>query len=629
MNLRTWMLAAFVALLFGATATYAQNLPPAPSYISGIAFDNNVDGSTIRIAWNMPRGVYTVTQYNVYGRLQGNSFALIDTVGGSNNADSMAGNYYWQHITVDGTYDIYVTAVNNDGEGIGSDTISVEVVTPPFRFRHIPSNYDSLFVGDTYNDSVVVMATGNDEVRYHVYPWGHNDNSATIDSITGAFSWTPSAPGYYQFLVRVTLANTPGVQDSAFLVFNVIDPNRVYFNSNVLTAQVDTGQTVQNYFHAAGGSGTITYNLISMGGDSANIDFTIDVNSGYATFTPHAYGTYQFQVGAYLNGASTPSATQNGYVQAVDPSTLPISVMGVVIDSNQTYISSLVRVYRQTSDTSNNTTTYEMYDSTWGSSSYFSFRGLPAGSYILHATPDDTNHTAAYYRANFDVALQWEDATVIGDNTFDSTVIVVPIIEGQGSNRLHGRATRSGGRAGLREDGRSLGSADEPLAGATVFAVDNNGHVQGADVTDVDGYYDINSLGAGTFTVTVDAVGYTSTPQEVSFAGVSGGSHETNLHSESTSGTSGVILNPMRVEVTSAWPTPARERATIAFNGVAGNAELNVVDANGRVVRNEVIRTSTGDNLVVLKTADLAAGSYVVRIAMGTRMVTAPLVIVR
>lgn len=622
-----------VAMLVLAASVASAAPPTPPQRLNASGGDNGNGTLSAYLNWfSLDSGSQNITRYNVYISTDGGTtYSVYDTVGVDNDS---VGVYYSYNFTTqtEGEYFFQVTAVNADGESDPSNWIGVGLHFRPIRITNYIQWGDSLDLGTTYTyDFDAVAGNPNESVRFGIVTQGPSASSnpaATIDSLNGEFSWTPTVAEDGEFLVAAWLASDPSKRDSVWFRLVIIDPARVDFTSQALYTRCDTGQTVTHTVHAIShAGGTVTYQVISMG-NSSTIDVSLDANSGQLSLTPHAYATYQFQIGAFVDGETTPRATQGGYLTASDPSTEPLMIVGDVLDSTRfNQVPSVVYAYRRTSV---NPVEYTVVDTAIVDYNYFYFRELPGGAYIFRAVPNDTVHAAGYYRANDYASLTWDDATVVSSgNGLDSVEIMLPFLEGHGINRLRGDVTRSGGRAGLRQDGRSLGSADPALEGAAVYAVDANGNVQGMDVTDAAGHYEIGNLGIGTFTVIVDKIGFTATTGTVTFADNSGSTQDQNIKAEPASGTSGVILDPIRVERARVAPTPTPGAATIQFTGVAGGAELTIQSTDGRTVQHSNVTTTTGNNVVALQTSGLEAGNYIVRIAMPGRMVSAPLVIVR
>jgi hypothetical protein len=68
------------------------------------------------------------------------------------------------------------------------------------------------------------------------------------------------------------------------------------------------------------------------------------------------------------------------------------------------------------------------------------------------------------------------------------------------------------------------------------------------------------------------------------------------------------------------YPVPAtRQDLNVQyFMPVAGNAVIELIDVNGKIVRTQAVSAYAGFNQLIFETSDLAAGSYVVRLSSGT-----------
>jgi len=627
MNLPRIVLAAFLLALVASVASAA---PPAAPRLHVYGGDNDNGTLSAFVNWyTRDSSAPSVAQYNIYVSTDGGtSYSMHDSL--ASGLDSFSVYQTYNFITsTEGTYNFYVTAKNDDGESAPSNVVAISLAFRPLRFTHSRQWSDSIALGTTYTFDVnAVPSNPAETVNYGIMSNLYGTNpEATVDAATGEVSWTPTTANGAEFVVFAWLVSDPSKRDSVRFFVTVSDPNGVDFTSLRLNARVDSGQTVTHVVTAVSRAGaTVTYQMLTMT-NASTIDVSLNATTGALALTPHAYGTYEFSIGAYVSGDTAPRAVQNGFVVASDPNSEPLTVVGDVLDSlHFGQIPSTVYAYRRTST---NPVDYTVVDSVEVPYNFFYFRDLPGGAYIFYAVPHDTVHTPGYYRANDYASLTWDDATVVsGGRGLDSVVIMLDFVNGDGHNLIRGGVNSSSGQAGLRE--RSLGSvAGTPLEGATVYAVDATGRVQGMDVTDMQGNYEIGGLGASTFTVLVDRIGFAATTTTVTFAEDNGGEKEVDVNVQKVGSTSGVVLDPVRVERATVAPTPTSGAAALSFEGVAGGAALTVQGTDGRTVQHSTMTTTAGRNLVMLQTDGLEAGTYIVRITMPNRVVAAPLVIVR
>lgn len=69
------------------------------------------------------------------------------------------------------------------------------------------------------------------------------------------------------------------------------------------------------------------------------------------------------------------------------------------------------------------------------------------------------------------------------------------------------------------------------------------------------------------------------------------------------------------------WPNPTTDELNIAIaDAIAGNARIEMIDANGRVILSEQTRLAGGRSQLVIGTQELAPGLYMLRISNGERV---------
>ncbi len=265
----------------------------------------------------------------------------------------------------------------------------------------------------------------------------------------------------------------------------------------------------------------------------------------------------------------------------------------------------------------------------------FSLANLEPGDYILLGLPrpdssSDDEYAPGYYKEHGLAATEWDKATVItidADDQADDLEFRLHKDNGNGKNRLSGNVNGSSGRTRL--GGRGMESAN-PLAGAVVFALDAGNEISGSAVTDANGNFRITGLGAGTFTVLVDKVGYVASRQTVTFAGEEEpektGVSATLDRKQSASSAPEVPATRMAASV---FPNPASTGLTLRFNGTSGVARITLANATGGKVLARTMQATGGENIVTIEISGLASGVYFLTLQQGTAVTSMPVNIIR
>lgn len=532
-------------------------------------------------------------------------------------------------------YYLYVTTFNGDGESPSSDTILVE-----FDQReqiHYPSSQiyiDTLRVGVEFSATFQAQGPAN---RAIVYSLGYTDaHGATYDAGTGLFRFTPSRAGRYSAILRARLQDDSTVTANAYLTLSVDTSNTggrdsiVQFTHGSRDVSLMIGEELRDRVSAtANNGGTIWYGLI--GAPSA---MTIDRATGdilwTATWSPNGSGNSFFSVVAGLEGESGHRASI-AYRITVRDSVQQVSLVGWVRDSaGAQWVPADINIYSVVQQMG--AVVYTLAAQASSRQGSFYVEGLRAGTYIAQAIPYDSSmYSPAYYVANGLGVLNWGDATrfTLSPNTFgDSIFIRVPYANGyRGSNHLDGSVVGNGGTI-RKDDTRSLAGLD-PVVGAVVYAIDNQGRVSAFDVTDDAGVYRVDGLGAGDYTILVDKVGYRPMTQTVTFAEDNGAGETIEVELQSASGGSSVPVDRVIARSLATIPNPATTSLRLDFVGHGSNVTLRLIDNMGREVLTRSVGTNDGTTSVELPVGGIAAGRYIVTISSEHGVAAAPLVIVR
>lgn len=625
MRLMTRVTVAAVALLALAIGTASAVPPEAPVGIRGWVGQNHA-GPVINLVWsfspNGPDSTRTHDGSHLYvgvAELGAITFRLLASVPDSANMPGTA--YYSMPVNAQGRYYFYAAGYNGDGEGAASDTIYVDYPTQ-VQVRFSSTQYiDSANTGEEYLRYFVAQGPANGTIRYSLV--NNGGNGASFDSVTGKFTWTPGNAGAFTFALRATVVEDPSNTASATLVLIVNGPDTnwtVRFSGGNRSRTLLVGQTLRDsVFAYARDGGSVWYDL-----ENEPAAMTIDQN-GVIDWVGPSPGTYTFRVVAGKTGETQPAASIN-YTIRVSDTVNYVSIMGWVTDSiRQAYVHATVYLYRQVPGT----VSYQLFDSMVATQGYYSFRGVSNGNYILQAVPVDTIYVPGYFVRNGLAAGSWQNATVIsvGPNSWgDSAEIRLPWANGyHGSNRLDGSVV---GNAGSIKQGtdHSL-SGLSPVSGATVYVIDDMGHVSGYDRTDAEGDYTIYGIGAGMYNILIDKIGYQPMTKTVTFAEDNGTTETVPVELQSVGSGSSVPVDRIISASLELIPNPARTTLRVGFEGNGKRVVVRLIDNIGREVMARTVETNVGATSLELPMSKLSSGRYLITIAGADGVAAAPVVV--
>jgi PKD repeat protein len=220
----------------------------------------------------------------------------------------------------------------------------------------------------------------------------------------------------------------------------------------------------------------------------------------------------------------------------------------------------------------------------------FLFLNVPQGNYIVKAYGDTLlyDNIPTYSGDVSDWASAMEYSVVA---TCDDTVsigielMVEPTNSGLGS--ISGIL--------IQDDGQGLfnKAPGDPIPDIDI-TIDQSpgGATMSATTTDINGYFTFTGLAAGDYIIYADMLGYTTTPQILSFDG-SNMNQDVTLCSNDTlttvdvcSSITTLIASLPNSNLFNIYPNPASDKLTIEFDG-SEKVEISIIDMQGRLVLKE------------------------------------------
>ena len=201
----------------------------------------------------------------------------------------------------------------------------------------------------------------------------------------------------------------------------------------------------------------------------------------------------------------------------------------------------------------------------------------------------------------YDDALMWEDAELLNVNTnltnIDAVLSPLGSIDGPGT--VNGYVTS--------QDGQSL-------SGVMVAIMDEEGNVESYEMTDNRGYFELEGLSNGNYTVMATKVEYQSETKSMVFNTSNGMQSSVNftLNKLITDVEEKEDITPTKFELSQNYPNPFNPSTIISYSvPTSGYVSLKVYDILGNEVSELVSENkSPGNYSVEFNADDLSSGIY-------------------
>lgn len=243
----------------------------------------------------------------------------------------------------------------------------------------------------------------------------------------------------------------------------------------------------------------------------------------------------------------------------------------------------------------------------------FYFSNLKYGEYVVLSLPAENSYIPGYYVTGDYATLKWKEATLVGVGDFAPTMMIDIIHAPSGKDRAKGIARIKGrllkGLKGLSPDGNNGGNSDDAINGGLVYLTDNTGDVVNYFVTDVDGYFELEGIEPGTYTLSIDKFGFEAYSEVIEVDYTKDIEVETEIVlNQITTSVDYLDFGTVRLSVS---PMPVSNISKVTFDGKSGVSNIRLVDMTGNVVYQTTLNTIDGNNNFDLDAKNITTGTYI------------------
>ncbi|MBL7904110.1 MAG: PKD domain-containing protein [Bacteroidales bacterium] len=243
----------------------------------------------------------------------------------------------------------------------------------------------------------------------------------------------------------------------------------------------------------------------------------------------------------------------------------------------------------------------------------YNIGGVPAGSYYIYAmlTPGSAG-SELYLPTYYTSSLTWQGATLVtaGEpNGWYPITMVSAVYAGQGNGTITGTITYSG----------SFKSGGAPAANVEIVLFNSTGIPIAYTFSHEDGSFAFENLPYGEYTVHAEMAGKTTHAMVLTLSDSSAtpsvGFVITATEINATAlGQNDLSLDEL--EAGNVYPNPVGDMLYLELNSsVSGSVTVEITDQLGRVLKQERISQSGGDNRISIATSGLTKGIYLIRIS--------------
>jgi len=241
----------------------------------------------------------------------------------------------------------------------------------------------------------------------------------------------------------------------------------------------------------------------------------------------------------------------------------------------------------------------------------YNFGGIPAGSYYIYAmlTPGSTgffDYLPTYYASS----LTWQGATIVttGEpNGWYPVSLLSSMNWSQGNGNITGTINWGG----------TFKTGGTPAANVEIILFNSTGLPIAYTFSNSDGTFGFTNLPYGEYTIHAEMTGKTTQQAVVILMDGSANANINFIVTETAINTLGNHnIDSPRLQAGDPYPNPVNELLYLELNSaVSGAVIADVIDLQGRVLANERISLSGGNNRISINTSTLNKGIYLIRIS--------------
>ena len=259
----------------------------------------------------------------------------------------------------------------------------------------------------------------------------------------------------------------------------------------------------------------------------------------------------------------------------------------------------------------------------------YSFGNIPAGTYIIFASPIDNSNYLSNFLPTYSGGVQdWNSAqpiVVTGNATYNLSLSTYASAKNTGSDIIAGVVyLTASGQATART---TASGSNTPAAHTTVFLADANGNKIAYTQTDANGRYQFTDVQAGKYTLTPEFGGTSLSGNSPSIPIVADGNPATvedgTMTLEQRTGVVAGIMNAKSLNLI-AYPNPTKGSVSINLISSAGTGIIKLLNETGTVQLLQQVDLTTSTFTLNIET--LPAGMYILQLTAADEVYTSKVI---